>query len=384
MRIFLVAGESSGDELGAKLMQALRRARGPNIAFAGVGGPAMSREGLESLFPLSEIAVMGFLPVLRRLPTIVRRIGETAAAAVAWRPDALVLIDSPDFTHRVGRRVRRVLPSLPVVDYVSPSVWAWRPGRAKAMRRYVDRVLALLPFEPEAHRRLGGPHCVYVGHPLIERLPDLRPNEPERARRQTLPPVVLLLPGSRRQEIERLLEPFGAAARLADQICGPIDWVLPAVDHLAGEIRGRIAGWPNPPRVLVGEESKFAAFRSARAALAASGTVTLELALASVPMVVGYKVSKPETLLKYVITAPSIVLPNLVIGERAIPEFLQDSCTPAALAERLAVLIQDSPERERQLAALAKSDALVRLPDGLAPSEAAARAVLEAATPRSA
>ncbi|MGZ9409515.1 MAG: hypothetical protein ACXW3J_02665 [Methylocystis sp.] len=168
-RIFLVAGEASGDQLGAALMRALRAAR-PETVFSGVGGEAMAREGLVSLFPLEDIAVMGLIPVLARLPRLVWRIAQTARAVVDQAPDCLVIIDAPDFTHRVARRVRATRPDLPIVDYVSPTVWAWRPGRARAMRDYVDCLLALLPFEPQAHVRLGGPRCVYVGHPLVERL----------------------------------------------------------------------------------------------------------------------------------------------------------------------------------------------------------------------
>ena len=189
LRIALVAGEHSGDQLGCRLMRALSEARSERIAFSGVGGEAMAAEGLASLFPISDIAVMGVLPVLARLPKLIARIRQTAAAIVAARPDALVIIDSPDFTHRVARRVRAAIPDLPIVDYVSPSVWAWRPGRAKAMRAYVDCVLALLPFEPDAYVRLGGPRCVYVGHPLIERLKELRPSKDEARRRAAEPPL---------------------------------------------------------------------------------------------------------------------------------------------------------------------------------------------------
>src|SRR5208337_4793527 len=188
-------------------MRALREAHG-DVVFVGVGGEAMEAEGLKSLFPISDIAVMGILPVLARLPKLIARIRTTAEAIVATRPDALVIIDSPDFTHRVARRVRAALPELPIVDYVSPSVWAWRPGRAKAMRTYVDCVLALLPFEPEAYRRLNGPRCVYVGHPLIERLGTLRPNADEARRRAADPPLIVVLPGSRRSEIRRLTKVF--------------------------------------------------------------------------------------------------------------------------------------------------------------------------------
>ncbi len=173
MRIFLIAGEASGDQLGAALMQALR-ARA-DVVFSGVGGAEMVNAGLTSLFPLDDLAVMGFLPVLRHLPRLMKRLDETVAAVLDEKPDALILIDSPDFTHRVARRVRRQMPTLPIIDYVSPTVWAWRSGRARAMRAYIDHVLALLPFEPDAYRRLGGPACSYVGHPLIERLSELLP-----------------------------------------------------------------------------------------------------------------------------------------------------------------------------------------------------------------
>jgi lipid-A-disaccharide synthase len=380
IHVFLVAGEHSGDQLGFKLMQALRAETGGAVRFSGVGGEAMAGEGLQSLFPLSDVAVMGFVPVVKRLPTVLRRIRETADAAIAARPDVLVIIDSPDFTHRVARRVRKALPELPVVDYVSPSVWAWRPGRARTMRGYVDHVLALLPFEPTAHERLGGPACTYVGHPLIERLRELRPNGEERAAREASPPAVLILPGSRRLEIERLMDDFReTTARIATAV-GPVDFVLPAVEHLADKIRAHLESWPVKPRLVFGEAAKLAAFRSARAALAASGTVTLELALAGVPMVVAYKVSKVEELLKYVIQVPSIVLPNLVLGENVIPEFLQHACTPDALTDALLPLVGGGPERAIQLAALDRLDGLMRLPEGDDPSRRAARIILATQT----
>ncbi len=237
LRVFLVVGEHSGDQLGFKLMRALREAAGGEIAFSGIGGEAMQAEGLQSLFPLADIAVMGILPVIARLPTLLARIRETAAAIVAAPPDALVIIDSPDFTHRVARRVRQALPGLPIVDYVSPSVWAWRPGRARAMRAYVDRLLALLPFEPAAHERLGGPPCFYVGHPLIERLAELRPNANEAARRAGYPPPrIVVLPGSRRSIMRRLIDDFGGALALLAREIGAVEAILPTLPHLKDEI----------------------------------------------------------------------------------------------------------------------------------------------------
>jgi lipid-A-disaccharide synthase len=376
LRVFLVAGEHSGDHLGAGLIRALRD-RAPSVEILGVGGDAMAAAGLRSLFPLSDIAVMGIVPVLARLPHLLRRIRSTAEAAVAARPDVLVIIDSPDFTHRVAKRVRAALPALPVVDYVSPTVWAWRPGRARAMAGYVDHLLALLPFEPEAHRRLGGPPCSYVGHPLVERLGALRPGPDERAARDR--PTLLVLPGSRRSEIRRLCAVFGEAAGLVSARVRNLDVVLPAVADLADEIRARVARWPVAPRIVTGEGAKLAAFRSARAALAASGTVTLELALSGVPMAVAYRVSPLETWLRFVVRVPSIVLPNLVLGENAVPEFLQGACTPQALASALVPLLGDTPARAAQRAAFARLDALMSIADGSTPSREAAERVLAAA-----
>jgi lipid-A-disaccharide synthase len=377
LRVALVAGEHSGDQLGFKLMRALREERSGDVTFSGVGDEAMEAEGLKSLFPISDIAVMGILPVLARLPTLLARIRRTAEAIIADRPDVLIIIDSPDFTHRVARRVRAALPNLPIVDYVSPSVWAWRPGRAKAMRTYVDCVLALLPFEPEAYRRLGGPRCIYVGHPLIERLGELRPNADEPRRPASEPPLIVVLPGSRRSEVTRLMADFGGALAALRQSIGPVSVVLPTLPHIEREVRALAARWPEPPTITLGEAAKYAAFRAAHASLAASGTVTLELALAGVPMVGAYKVSLLEEQLKYLIKVPSILLPNLILGERAIPEKLQKDCAPATLTEAMVAIVRDGPARSAQLEALSRLDRLMALPDGGAPSAHAARAVLE-------
>jgi lipid-A-disaccharide synthase len=374
--IAIIAGEASGDALGAPLMRELREALSPRkLTFVGVGGPAMEEEGLRSLFPLSDISVMGFSAVIARLPLILRRIRETAALVLATNPDALVIIDSPDFTHRVARRVRAKLPKLPVIDYVSPSVWAWRPGRARAMRAYVDHVLALLPFEPEAHRRLGGPSCTYVGHPLSQRLGDFEPNGEEQAAREASPPVVLVLPGSRRMEIGRLLPVFGEAVAQLNAL-RPIRPVLPAVEGLEARIIDETRGWPVAPEIVTGEAAKLASFRRARAALAASGTVTLELALAGVPMVAAYKVGALEVrILRALVTAPFVLLPNLILGEPAVPELIQEACTAQALTSALAPLLDETAERRAQLAALARVRERVAV-QGANPAARAARVVV--------
>jgi lipid-A-disaccharide synthase len=382
LKVFLVAGEESGDQLGAKLMAALRESLGDGRAdFSGVGGEAMAREGLRSLFPLTDIAVMGISAVVARLPQILQRIRETATAVVERAPDVLVIIDSPDFTHRVARRVRARLPRLPIVDYVSPSVWAWRPGRAARMRAYVDHVLALLPFEPAAHQRLGGPPCSYVGHPLVERLAQLRPSEGERSALGNGSPTLLVLPGSRRSEITRLMGPFGQALARAASAAGPYRLVLPAVSHLAAEIEALAADWPVKPEIVLGEDAKLRAFRSAHAALAASGTVTLELALSGVPMVVAYKVSKLEEQLRFFIHAHSVVLPNLILGENLIPELLQWDCTPEKLAAAVVPLLSSTEARGAQIRALGRLDDLM-LTGSDTPSQRAARIVIGVARKR--
>jgi lipid-A-disaccharide synthase len=249
---FLVAAEHSGDHLGATLMRALRRRYGEAVRFDGVGGAEMAAEGLSSLFPIEELAIIGFTSIPTRFPMFVRHLFETSGAALAARPDVLVIIDSPDFTHRVARRVRAKNAAIPIVDYVCPSVWAWRPWRARAMRRYVDHVLAILPFEPEALARLGGPPCTYVGHPLLERVDKLRPDAQERRRRESGPPLILVLPGSRAGELRRLLPVFEQAiARVAARV-GAMELVLPTKPHLAAAVEAAVARWAIRPRIVTG------------------------------------------------------------------------------------------------------------------------------------
>jgi lipid-A-disaccharide synthase len=377
LQAFLVAAEESGDRLGAPLMQALR-VRRPDVEFAGVGGAQMAAQGIASPFPIDELSIMGLTSIPARLPAILRRIRQTADAVVAAKPDVLVIIDSPDFTHRVARRVRAAMPGLPIVDYVSPSVWAWRPGRAKAMRAYVDHVLALLPFEPEAHARLGGPPCSYVGHPMIERIAALRPNAQEAARRAAAPPLLLVMPGSRRGELRRMLPVFEQAVALA-AAGGALDVVVAAVPHLADGIANAVASWRVRPRLAVTQDERDLAFRTARAALVKSGTGTLELAVAGVPMVASYKGAAIEAFVaKRLVKLPTVILANLVLGEPIVPEFLQNDAEPRRMAVALAPLLGDTAERARQVDAFARLDAIMGI--GTArPSDRAADIVLNVA-----
>ena len=356
-KIFLIATEESGDRLGANLMKVLRQRLGGAVQFEGVGGQSMAREGLASLFPIEELSIIGLAAVAKQLPKILRLIRETARAVTQASPDILVIIDSPDFTHRVARRVRARDPSIPIVDYVSPSVWAWRPGRARAMCRYVDHVLALLPFEPEEYRRLRGPPCSYVGHPLTGQTATLRPNADEQKRRTEAPPVLLVLPGSRRSEIRYHMAAFGETLDCLRDEGVAFDLILPTMPHLLDAVREGLKTWKVAPRVVVGEQEKRAAFRIARAALAKSGTVTLELALAGVPMVTAYRTGAVEAwIVIRAINVKSVILANLVVGENVVPEFLQQDCTPEKLTPALRDVLDDSPLRRRQVEAFAGID----------------------------
>jgi len=379
LRLFIIAGEHSGDSLGARLMAALSALRPNGVIFEGVGGPKMVAAGLSSAFPMSEIAVMGPAAIVAQLPHLIRKINEATRAALTAEPDVVVIIDAPEFTHRVAKKIRRARPDIPIVDYVSPSVWAWRPWRARKMRAYVDEVLALLPFEPEVHERLGGPPCTYVGHPLAERRAWIAALDPELlARRLRLAPdrqPLLVLPGSRRSVITRLWAPFSATLWELHARGHRLELIVPVVESTRAIVEECIKGWPPFPVHIVEEEvDRFCAFKLARAALAASGTATLELALAGCPMVVSYRVDRLALLFRRLVRPPHFALANLVLGERAFPELMQESCVPEELAPALAALLRDSPERAAQLAALARVPAA--LLTGTDPAIAAALRVL--------
>jgi lipid-A-disaccharide synthase len=387
LRLFLIAGEHSGDALGAKLIEALKALSSHSLELEGVGGELMAAQGCPSLFPFAELAIMSPLDILPRLPSIWRRIRQSVDAVIAQGPDALVILDSPEFTHQVAKRVRRLRPGIPMIDYVSPSVWAWRPGRARKMRRYVDHILAILPFEPEVHRRLGGPPCSYVGHPLVERLDWMQTLDAEalRARLGIAKDraIVTVLPGSRTSEVKRLMAPFGEALRRLAEQAGPFEMILPAVPSVRELIEQGLKTWSSRPHVVMGDADKFAAFRLSRVALAASGTVTLELALAGTPMVVAYRTDPLATRLRFLLIAHSVVLPNLILGENVFPELLHQDCNGEKLCEALLPLWRDGPEHDRQLAGLSRVAERVR-ETGESPSLRAARVVLAYAEGREA
>jgi lipid-A-disaccharide synthase len=375
-KIFIVAAEASGDRLGAALMAQLRRQLACDVVFSGIGGEAMAAAGLGTLFPIDELSIMGFASIPRKLPAILKRIAEVSDAVIQFRPDILVVIDSPGFSQRVARKVRARDPSIPIVRYVSPTVWAWRPWRARAMRGVIDHIMALLPFEPEVHRRLGGPSCSYVGHPLLEQITALRPDATELPRRSHTPALLVVLPGSRRSEIHHHMAVFGDALARLQSRGMTFEVVLPTLPYLADEVRRGCRTWQVQPRIVLGEEAKLAAFRSARAALAKSGTVTLELALSGVPMVAAYKTSPWEAwIVRRLVRVSTVILANLVLGENVVPEYLQEDCTAEHLASALNDVLKDGPVRQRQLDAFAKLDSIMSTGDRT-PAERAADIVV--------
>ncbi|HVW72900.1 MAG TPA: lipid-A-disaccharide synthase [Rhizomicrobium sp.] len=373
----LVCGEPSGDALGAQLMAGLKHLAGDRIRFCGVGGLAMAREGFESLYPLDATAVMGLREVVPAIPKILARVKQAVDFALLTRPDVVVVIDSPDFTHRVARGIKKRDPSIRTVDYVAPQVWASRAYRAKKMASYFDLVLALFPFEVPFFEKYGL-KAVFVGHPVIERAKKIGGGDGLRARLGILPdaPLLALLPGSRTSEIRFILPVFrDAVAILARKIPGLVT-VLPTVPHVAAKVRAATQAWPTPLHVTEGEADKYAAFDAANVALAASGTVTAELALAKTPMVVGYKVGGLTFFLsKFLMTVTHITLINIILGREAVPEFLQSRCTPQNLSSAVARLFADAEARAAQKAAMTEF-AHVLGADGEAPSLRAARTLL--------
>lgn len=353
LRIAIVAGEESGDLLGADLVAGLRAATGRSVELVGVGGPHLQALGLETLFDPGEISLMGIAAVLTRLPQLLRRIGQAAAAVVAAKPDCLITIDVPDFSLRVAKKVRDAEPGLPTVHYVCPSVWAWRPQRAPRMAAYVDHVLCLLPFEVGELARLNGPPATYVGHrlahePRLRAAAERQRSTPPREPRD--PATLLVLPGSRRDEVSRLLDPFRETIDILTARGTRLRVLLPTVPHVEGLVRAATAGWSVAPEIVTTVDDKYRAFGEADAALAASGTVTLELALGRVPTLACYKADLLMRGAYSMIGIWTASLPNLVADSPVVPEFYDHFVRPGMLARHLELLLAETPARAAQIA----------------------------------
>lgn len=377
MKLFLIAGETSGDALGAALMAGMN-ALVPGVEFHGIGGPGMAAEGLTSLFPMEELSVMGLVEVVPKYLHLKRRIAETAAAVVRLKPDALITIDSPDFCLRVAGLVRAADSAQRTIHYVAPTVWAWRPGRAAKMARVIDHVLALFPFEPPL-MEAAGMSCDFVGHPAVSKPRATAAEAAEFRARQAIgpdQPLLLCLPGSRRGEVTRLAPRFEEAiAQLRDRE-PELRVILPTVRGVAGIVRTLAARWKVAPLVVETAEDKARAFAAADFALAASGTVSLELAANRVPMVIAHDFNRLTWwVMKRAALIDTVTLVNIVSETRSVPEYLGPDCRPGPITRALMALIDDEAARDRQLAAMALT--MERLgAGGEAPGLRAARSVL--------
>ncbi|CAG1011230.1 MAG: lipid-A-disaccharide synthase [Rhizobiaceae bacterium] len=350
-RLAIVAGEESGDLLGSDLISSLRNAIGQPVQLIGIGGAHLQAKGLQSLFDSHDINLMGISAVLRNLPRLVLRIEQTARAIAAAKPDCLVTVDVPDFSLRVAKKVRKLAPDVPIVHYVCPSVWAWRPGRAPAMKPHVDRLLCLLPFEPAELARLGGPEGVYVGHRLVSdpgvlsaAAMQARPRDMSPDREKTL----LILPGSRRSEVASLVGTFRETIDLLVERGHRLRLLMPTVPRVESALRAAVAGWTQQPEIIVSPERKWQAFGEADAALIASGTVSLELALAGVPMVSCYKLDPLMRFAQSLITVWAASLPNIIADRPIVFESYDLALRPPTLARIVESLFADTAMRRWQ------------------------------------
>ncbi|WP_137124419.1 lipid-A-disaccharide synthase [Roseomonas sp. HF4] len=381
--VYLVAGEASGDVLGARLVAALRRRR-PDLEFAGIGGPRMAEQGIESLFDYRELALMGLLEVLPKVFRLKRLLADAAADVARRRPAVLVTIDSPGFTLRLAALVKPF--GQPVVHYVAPQVWAWRPGRVVKLRQKVDRILCLLPFEPVFFEHAGIP-VTFVGHPVLESGADAGDAARFRAAHGLAPHErpVIVMPGSRRMEAKRLLPLFGEALRIAAVRLPGLRPVVPVAPIVAEAVRAAAAGWPVAPILVEGNDAKHDAFAAVAegggAGLIKSGTSSLEMAVAGIPHVVAYRVNPiTAAIVRRLVKVPHASLVNLMAEREVVPERIQQDCVPDALAEALLRPMLDPAVAAAQRAGFAEALAKLRAPEGL-PSEAAAEAVLRILAP---
>jgi len=377
--IGLVAGEVSGENLAVDLVDTIAAQTGHAPKLVGVGADRLRERGLDSVFDASEIALIGLTSVVASLPRLIMRIGQTAEALIAARPDVIVLIDSPDFSHRVAKRVKKALPDVPIVKYVAPTVWAWRPERARKMVAHIDHVLAILPFEPEVMKDLGGPPTHYVGHPLAasEELAGIWQHHEQRQAREGEEFDLLVLPGSRGGEVKALLPDFARAVRTLHERGRRFRVHMPTLPKLVETIRRETEGWPVQPRITVSHEDKMEAFRRADAALAASGTVILELALAGVPAISCYRVDLFMRPFIPLITAWTAALPNVICDRPIVPEYIDFTIRPGMLARRIEELVEpDSLPAQLQMRGFRQARELMAVKER--PGIRAASIILEA------
>lgn len=345
LKIYMITGETSGDTLGASVLDTFV-ANDIEFEVGGLAGPRMEALGAKSLFDITELSIMGFTEVIGKLPKIMGLVKRVVRDIKTFNPDVILLIDSPDFNYAVAKRIKKTHPDIPIIKYICPSVWAWRQGRAKKMTAYIDHVLAVLPFEVELMKELGGPETSYVGHPLARELAnkvgDIR-------KIPSSPPMLLLLPGSRKGEVKRLLPIIRDTVEIMTARSQQFEAVLPAVDGLAEYIKDQVKDWKVKPKIVVGKEAKDKAFENADFALACSGTVMLELGLYAIPTISIYKLDKLGFVVRMLVKTWTACLPNLITDKMLIPEYFEEYANPKILARLLDELGREGPSRNAQL-----------------------------------
>ncbi|OSQ38081.1 lipid-A-disaccharide synthase [Thalassospira mesophila] len=372
----LVAGEASGDQLGGRLMAAIKR-KADNVRFIGVGGPRMTGEGMTSLFSMNEMSVMGLAEIVPHIPRLLRRIGETAALALRERPDVVVTIDAPDFSFRVGKKLAG--HGIPLVHYVAPSVWAWRPGRARKIAKFLDHLLALLPFEPPYFEK-EGLSTTFIGHSAVE---ERHGGDAVRFRArhglQATQKVISILPGSRHSEVTRLLPVFADVVSRLHQNHPDYVFVVPTVSKVEQAVQQAVATWPAKAIVVTSDQDRHDAFSASHAALAASGTVSLELGIVGVPHIIGYRLSAASAwIARRLLKVDTVTIINLVLGRKLVPEYLQEECRPDRLYQAMTAIIADGAQRDAQKAGFDEATTLLGFGQ-TPPSDKAASVVLELA-----
>jgi lipid-A-disaccharide synthase len=363
-KIFIIAGEASGDFLGASLMRDLKALK--SVEFTGIGGPLMTEEGLSSLFPMRELSIMGLVEVLKYLPLMIRRLNETVDAIVAQQPDILITVDSPDFCLRVAKRVKKKCPNIKIVHYVAPTVWAWRPKRAEKIAKFLDGLLCLFPFEPPYFTK-HGLKAEFAGHPLVKTIGEVT-DEQKRQFFETYDldpshPVLCMLPGSRRKEVSALWPIFLKTAEQLRRTMPDLQVILPTLPHLL-PLLGEV---PSYITLMTDNTDKYIAFQCSDAALHASGTVALELALSGVPMVTTYKVNPLTAFVaRRLLTTRYYNLVNILHSEEVVPELVQEKCTPEILSAALQGLLADPQSRSVQMRKLVQIRNMLGEPKPLA------------------
>ena len=344
--IYLVAGEPSGDLMAAHVMTALKKQTQDNVDFAGVGGQSMINEGLISLFPMKEIAVMGIIEIIPHIPNVLTRLQQTFNDIVTTKPDVVVTFDAPGFNFRLAKSLQKL--GIPLVHYTAPSVWAWRPHRAQKVAQLYDHLLTLFAFEP-AYFQVHGLQTTFVGHPLIEKNIDQIDPQLFKSRHSLSPedPLIVVLPGSRVGEIKRLLPIFTMTLQALQEQIPRLHVVIPTLPHLVPLIKSQVNHLH--PFIVIDEADKFQAMRAADCSLVASGTTTLELALAGTPMVAAYKINKiTEWIIRPLIKINHFALPNILAGREIVKEFMQEHCTPDNLYNELLMLLKNKSYHQNQ------------------------------------